>query len=159
MLKLNLPEYAPKVVNTAQGPKIFDPLQRKYLALTPEEWVRQHQVHYMMDYKGFSNSRLVLEKGLRLAVGRGRFDILYFGRTGHPLYLVECKAPYVRIDSSTLEQATQYNRELKAPFVTLTNGMEHWHARMRVSRQGFDVFSELPSADEMESYALEYEVI
>ncbi|AWW29921.1 type I restriction endonuclease subunit R [Echinicola strongylocentroti] len=122
---LNLPTTDFQI--TAEGGKltIFDALRKKYLVLTPEEWVRQHIIYYLVAFKKYPKSLFALEKGLKYNHLKKRFDILVLDRSGAPFLLVECKAPEVKLNQKTVEQVCVYNKTIQAQFMAISNGMQH----------------------------------
>ncbi len=127
MQALDLPPFEVKLRQAAPNQThIWDGLRRKYVVLTPEEWVRQHVVHYLTDHLGYPRGLLTLERGLHYNQRRKRTDILACGPAGQPLLLVECKAPAVAIDAAVARQATTYNQTIGAPLLLLTNGLVHY---------------------------------
>ncbi len=123
--ELNLPPIAPKFLNKEGKVFIFDLLRKKYLLLTPEEWVRQHWIHFLISDQGYPKGLLALEKGLVYNGLQKRTDLVVFDRAGLPYLLVECKAPDIEINQQVLSQALAYNQTLKCPFIALTNGRKH----------------------------------
>lgn len=122
---LNLPPFQP-VLRRSEGKFwIFDSLRKKYLLLTPEEWVRQHWIHYLIDHHHYPGGLFSLEKGLKYNQMQKRTDLVVFDRNGNSFLLVECKAPAVTINDQTLRQALVYNQSLESPNVVLSNGMNH----------------------------------
>ena len=103
---------------------IFDETRKKLLVLTPEEWVRQHFVHFLIG-KGVPKGLLALERGLSYNKLQKRSDILVYDHDGQPNMLVECKAPQITLDQSVLSQALTYNQTIKAKYIAITNGMQH----------------------------------
>lgn len=127
MQALDLPPFDVKLTQSATNqPLIWDVLRRKHVVLTPEEWVRQHVVHYLIDYLGYPRGLLVLERGLRYNQRLKRTDLLAMNAAGQPLLLVECKAPTVKIDAAVARQAATYNQTIGAPLLLLTNGLTHY---------------------------------
>ena len=104
--------------------QVQDALRKKWLVLSPEEWVRQHVVHWLLHHTGFPASLLSLERGIPGA-NSGRTDVLGFDRQGRPLLLTECKSAQVEISSATVIQAMAYNEILRARFIWLSNGLQH----------------------------------
>lgn len=100
-------------------------IRKKNLVLTPEEWVRQHVLNYMMNHAGYPKERLAVEYALEYNGGIKRCDILVINELGSPLLIVECKAPEVKIDKHTWQQIAKYNHTLNASFFLLTNGLQH----------------------------------
>jgi hypothetical protein len=103
---------------------IFDPVRRKWLVLQPEEMVRQLMVCYLLEEKGYRKNRLSAERGLSVNNRQGRFDLLVYDEEVKPYLLVECKAPQIRVNQATFEQASWYNTTLKVPYLMVTNGMD-----------------------------------
>lgn len=104
---------------------IFDSLRKKYLILTPEEWVRQHMIAFLVQFRDYPKSLFSLEKGLQYNSLQKRSDILVLDREGKPFLLIECKAPEIVLSKKTLEQVCVYNKTLQAPHLGITNGMNH----------------------------------
>jgi hypothetical protein len=102
---------------------VFDEIRRKWLQLTPEEWVRQHLVHYLVKHLGYPASSIAIEKELRLNDTKKRFDVVVFNRRLQPFLIVECKAPYIALNHEVIQQAQRYNLILKAPFLMISNGV------------------------------------
>lgn len=127
---LNLPPYDHRLQRQADGKVyILDPLRRKYLLLTPEEWVRQHVVQLLLA-QGFPKGLIGLEQGLKVHRLQKRTDILVYDRQGRPYFLIECKAPQVALKEQVFEQIGRYNMALKAPYLGITNGMQHYFCRI-----------------------------
>ncbi|WP_215226330.1 type I restriction enzyme HsdR N-terminal domain-containing protein [Echinicola shivajiensis] len=104
---------------------VFDSLRKKYLVLTPEEWVRQHIIFYLVAYKKYPKSLFSLEKGVKYNKLNKRFDILVLNRQGKPFFLVECKAPEVKLNQNVVEQVCVYNKTIGAEFMAISNGIQH----------------------------------
>ncbi|MEX0967865.1 MAG: type I restriction enzyme HsdR N-terminal domain-containing protein [Bacteroidia bacterium] len=125
MLQLNLPPYEYKLRKKDGQLYIYDMIRRKYLVLTPEEWVRQHFVHYLVEHLQVSPSLLSVEGGITYNSLNKRTDILAYNRQMLPHLLVECKSPEVNIRDKTVSQLAMYNATVKTPLLALTNGMTH----------------------------------
>lgn len=127
-MELNFPEkYGLRIQNTeASGLQIWDPIRKKWVALNPEEWVRQHVIHYLVTQR-FPASRIAIERQLEVNGLRKRFDLLVFDELGMPELLVECKAPDVVITERTMLQIATYNSHYKAKTLLVTNGMMHYY--------------------------------
>ncbi|MFO7824185.1 MAG: type I restriction enzyme HsdR N-terminal domain-containing protein [Cyclobacterium sp.] len=124
--KLNLPPYEFRLEEAGNGKwYIFDPLRKKNLLLTPEEWVRQHLVQYLVGHLNYPKSLIALERGLTYNALQKRFDILVLNREGGAFFLIECKAPDVTLSQKTIEQVGVYNQQIKAPFLGISNGQKH----------------------------------
>lgn len=126
MQELNFPQYEFKIKNIDESSYlIFDDVRKKYLKLTPEEWVRQHTVKLLIDL-GYSKSHIRLEQEISLYSRKKRFDILVCNSRNEAIVLVECKAPNVKISQNTLDQICRYNVVSKAPYLFITNGLQHF---------------------------------
>lgn len=123
--ELNLPAIAPQLSKEGEKVFIFDVLRKKNILLTPEEWVRQHWIHFLIASQGFPKGLLSAERGLVYNGLQKRTDLLVFDRQGSPYFLIECKAPEVEINQKVLTQAITYNQTLKCPFIGLSNGRKH----------------------------------
>ncbi|NHE57655.1 type I restriction enzyme HsdR N-terminal domain-containing protein [Cyclobacterium plantarum] len=131
MEKLNLPAHDFRIEEAGNGKwYIFDPLRKKNLLLTPEEWVRQHLVQYMVGQLNYPKSLIALERGLTYNALQKRFDILVLNREGGAFFLMECKAPEVPLTQKTIEQVGVYNQKIKATFLGISNGRKHICLRM-----------------------------
>ena len=108
---------------------IFDSIRKKYVALTPEEWVRQHLIHYLIMEKGYPATLISVETPLKYVRVDKRSDVLVNDRNGQPLMLAECKAPEVAITQKVFEQIAVYNLTIQAPCLMVTNGMQHYCMR------------------------------
>ncbi len=124
--KLNFPEYSFDIRIEGQKKLIFDKVRKKFIPLTPEEWVRQNAVEFLKDKLQVKPSNIAVERELKFNTRKKRFDILVFSSGVQPLCIVECKAPDVVIDSNTLLQAAVYNKSFHCPWLWLTNGINHY---------------------------------
>jgi len=123
---LNLPAFDCKVKQIEGKPYIFDVLRKKYVRITPEEWVRQHVVHLLMNHYGYPKALIRNEGGLVLNHLQKRTDILVFDRQGQPFLLVECKAPHISLSQQVFDQIARYNHVHRAPYLIVTNGLTHF---------------------------------
>lgn len=126
MVKLNLPPYDYVLKKENEKVLILDIIRKKYLVLTPEEWVRQHFIHYLIHHLKYPRALLKVEGGLLFNKLQKRTDIVVFSRDGTPWMVVECKAPSQKLDNQVLGQASMYNASLKAKYITVTNGLIHF---------------------------------
>lgn len=145
MYKLNLPEFDLRLKRAEDKVWIFDVIRKKYLVLTPEEWVRQHFVNYLLSYKEIPRSLVRIEGGLLYNAMQKRSDIVVYDRHGAPWLVVECKSPAIAISSATLEQAAVYNSTLRAPYICVTNGLTHICARIEWDERRTTQLEEIPS--------------
>ena len=125
MHQLNLPAFDYKLKKVEGKVWIFDVIRKKYIVLTPEEWVRQHFIHYLLSELKYPKSLLKVEGGLTYNQLHKRSDILVFDREGKPWMLIECKSPSLKLSDLTMHQAAAYNASLKAKYLTITNGLIH----------------------------------
>ncbi|MBW6483159.1 MAG: type I restriction enzyme HsdR N-terminal domain-containing protein [Vicingaceae bacterium] len=149
MYSLNLPDYPYKIKQENNKTYIFDFIRKKYLVLTPEEWVRQHFVHYLVTLKKFPSSLIVIEKGLNLNEMQKRADVLVYNKTRNPLVLVECKAATIKITQETFNQIARYNMVFKVPYLIVTNGLQHYCCKIDFNKQSFAFLEDIPMFDEM----------
>lgn len=149
MQKLNFPEFQFRIESGDNGLLIFDPVRKKNVALTPEEWVRQHLIRYLFDVKGVPQSLLASERGLLVNGMQRRFDVLVFSRNGKPLIIAECKAPHVTVSEDTFYQAARYNLALKADYLLITNGLQHFIAKIDYQSAGLKFLEEIPDYEQM----------
>ena len=124
--KLNLPSYDLQIKPVDDKFMIFDVLRKKYITLTEEEWVRQNLIHFLMNEKGISRALIKVESGTHYNRRIKRTDILVFSNKGKPELVLECKAPHIKINEDVLFQASVYAKSLKAKFIGVSNGMNHY---------------------------------
>jgi hypothetical protein len=144
MQKLNLPTYNFKFKSSENKTLIFDKLRKKYMVLTPEEWVRQHFVYFLIEEKKYPISLIALEKQLTINNRKKRTDILVFNTAGNPEIIVECKAPSIKITQATFDQIARYNLKLKATYLIVTNGLEHFYCKMDFKNETYIFLKEVP---------------
>lgn len=145
MLKLNFPNFEIPVKLKKNKPYVFDPVRKKWLHLTPEEWVRSHCIHYLNQQKNFPLSLLRVEQQLLVFNQKKRFDLMACNAQQNPLVLVECKSPKVSINQATFDQIAQYNLALKSPYSMITNGLNHYFYQMDLEKNTMRFLEELPS--------------
>ncbi len=125
---------------------VFDSLRKKDLILTPEEWVRQHWISYLLNQLDYPKGLVALEKGLKYNQLMKRTDILVFNQKGAPYLLIECKAPQVAINQKTLEQACLYHKELQPDFLILSNGLQHISLAWKAEEHRFEQLNYFPQS-------------
>lgn len=130
-------------VNTEGQATIFDPVRKKFVVNTPEEWVRQNTVKFLHESLGFPFSLISVEKQFQLNKRKKRFDIVVFGKAGEPKILVECKRPSIKITQDTFDQAFRYNTYLQVPILVITNGEELYCCEVEGEKVNF--LEEIPS--------------
>lgn len=144
MKQLNLPEYSFRITGTEGNEMILDPLRKKHVRLTDEEWVRQNFIQYLISEGGYPPGLIGVEVFFKLNNTRKRVDILVHDRKGDPVMIVECKAPGVSIDDSVFEQIATYNMAFKVPYLVVTNGLHHYACRIDHELQKFDYLLVIP---------------
>jgi hypothetical protein len=126
MESLNLPEFAYKVKQVNGKPHIFDIIRRKFVSLTPEEWVRQHFIHLLITRYGYPKSLFAVETGMQYNTLAKRTDIMILSGDSLPFLLVECKAPFISVNDATFAQISRYNFTLQPQYLAVTNGLSHY---------------------------------
>jgi hypothetical protein len=149
MLSLNLPGFEAKVRKKDGKPVIFDPLRRKYVALTPEEWVRQHFTNFLITVKKFPKELLANEITIRLNNTTKRCDTIVYNRLPAPVMIIEYKAPGVTINHAVFDQITRYNISLRVPFLIVSNGLRHYCCKIDYEKQSYMFLEDIPYYDEL----------
>ncbi|NVJ47260.1 MAG: type I restriction enzyme HsdR N-terminal domain-containing protein [Cytophagia bacterium] len=148
MLKLNLPTYPYRLENRDGKLFIFDPIRKKFIQLTPEEWVRQHILNHLVNNLGYPASRTKVESGLKYNELQKRSDILIYDQQLNPQVLVECKAPDVKLGQRVVEQIGSYNKVCKAPLIIITNGVSTY-AGICHQETGTKMLQQIPSYEQL----------
>ena len=149
LIPLNLPPYPFKLTEKNGQLTVFDELRKKDIVITPEEWVRQHFVQYLIREKQYPRSLIKLEGGLKLHGMAKRTDIVVFNSAGQKILLVECKAPSVAISQATFDQAARYNMVHKVTLMAVTNGLQHYYCRIDHANETYKFLEELPGYREL----------
>ncbi|WP_162128405.1 type I restriction enzyme HsdR N-terminal domain-containing protein [Flavobacterium phycosphaerae] len=144
MQKLNFPSYTFRLKNSENKVSIFDEIRKKFMVLTPEEWVRQHTVQFLLQEKRYPKSYINVEKLVKVNDINKRYDAVVFEPDGAIFLLVECKAPEVKITQDTFDQIARYNLKLKAKFLMVTNGLNHYFCQMDFEKEHYVFLKELP---------------
>lgn len=144
MQKLNFPSYSFRFKNNQNKVAVFDDLRKKFIILTPEEWVRQHTVKFLEKEKNYPISLINVEKQLKIAGLTKRYDVVVFEPQGNIHIIVECKAPKIKITQDTFDQIARYNLSLKANYLMVTNGIEHYFCQMDYEKETYIFLTELP---------------
>jgi hypothetical protein len=144
MQKLNFPSYNFRFKNNENKVAIFDEIRKKFIILTPEEWVRQHVVQFLLEEKKYPKSLINVEKVLKINGLTKRYDGVVFNTDGSIFLLVECKAPKVKITQTTFDQIARYNMTLKATYLMVTNGLNHYFCLMDFENEIYVFLKELP---------------
>jgi len=145
MQKLNFPSYSFRFKNSENKVSIFDDIRKKFIILTPEEWVRQHTVQYLLQDKNYPKSYLNVEKLISINDIHKRYDIVVFKPNGDLFLLIECKAPEVRISQATFDQIALYNLKLNAQYLMVTNGVNHYFCQMDFEKEQYVFLEKLPN--------------
>jgi hypothetical protein len=149
LLPLNLPPYPFKLTDENGQLSVFDELRKRQIILTPEEWVRQHFVQYLIKEKHYPRSLIKLEGGLKLHGMAKRSDIVVHNSSGEKILLVECKAPSIAISQATFDQAARYNMVHKVKLLVVTNGLQHYYCRIDFKNESYKFLEDLPSYKEL----------
>ena len=144
MYELNLPKYGIKIKNDKGHQSILDVLRRKYVALTPEEWVRQHFVHFLIEHKGYPKALMANEIQLAIGNKKLRCDSVLYDRTLRPRMIIEYKAPTVNITQKVFDQITIYNMLLHVDYLVVSNGIKHYCCRMDYANQKYLFLEDIP---------------
>lgn len=133
MISINYPEYPFKIQKEAGKDQIFDPLRKSWVVLTPEEWVRQNFIQYLIQVKNYPSTLIAIEKTIQLGELKKRFDIIVY-KNDSPWLLIECKEANVPITEKTLEQILQYQQVVEADYLVMTNGHTTYGAKIETGK-------------------------
>lgn len=142
--KLNLPDIEPRLSQRDGRLWVFDILRKKDLVLTPEEWVRQHWISFLIKEQSYPKGLLSLEKGLKYNQLQKRTDLLVYNKSGNVHLLIECKAPNVSLSQKTVEQACLYHSQLQSEYLILSNGMNHLCLQWILDEKRFEQIKSFP---------------
>mgnify|MGYP006083421985 CR=1 FL=1 len=145
MQELNFPSYSFRLKSSENKTLIFDIIRKKYVVLTPEEWVRQHVVLFLINEKKYPASLITLEKQLKINGIIKRTDIIVYNIKGTPEILVECKAPSVKISQDTFDQIARYNLTAKSTFLMVTNGFNHYYCQINTKNETYLFLKDIPN--------------
>jgi hypothetical protein len=145
MQKLNFYSYSFRFKNSENKVSIFDQIRKKFIILTPEEWVRQHVVQFLLEEKKYPKSHINVEKVLEVNGLRKRYDVVVYNPDGSIYILIECKAPEIKIAQATFDQIARYNMTLDAQFLMVTNGLNHYFCQMDFENEKYQFLAELPT--------------
>ncbi len=141
---MNFPVYSFRFKNSENKVSIFDEIRKKFILLTPEEWVRQHVVQFLLQDKNYPKSYINVEKLIKINDLSKRYDGVVFQPNGEIFLLIECKAPEVPISQQTFDQIARYNLVLKAKYLMVTNGLNHYFCQMDFENEKYVFLKELP---------------
>ncbi|MBO7660835.1 MAG: type I restriction enzyme HsdR N-terminal domain-containing protein [Bacteroidaceae bacterium] len=148
-MELNLPKYEVKIRKEGNATKIFDVLRNKFVALTPEEWVRQHFVHFLIDEKSYPASLMGNEIQLNLNGMSKRCDTVVYDRSLTPKMIIEYKRPDVEISQKVFDQISRYNITMRVDLLIVSNGLEHYCCRINYEEQNYEFLQDIPSYQEL----------
>ncbi|PKV51627.1 type I restriction and modification enzyme subunit R-like protein [Aquimarina sp. MAR_2010_214] len=144
MQKLNFPEYRFRFKNSENKVSIFDRIRKKFIILTPEEWVRQHTVHYLIEEKKYPESLINVEKLIQLNGLNKRYDIIIFNPDGSIFLIVECKSARVKITQGVFDQIARYNLALNSEYLMISNGLDHYYCQMNYTDKQYTFLKDIP---------------
>lgn len=149
MTQLNLPPYEARIKATGPHQQIFDVLRRRYVALTPEEWVRQHFVHFLMEHKHYPKGLLGNEIELRIGEKKMRCDSILYDNMLQPRMIIEYKAPEIEITQQVFNQITAYNMILRVNYLIVSNGMQHYCCRLNKELGQYEFLQDIPDYSQL----------
>ena len=150
-MKLNLPTYSFRIKKENGKELIFDEIRKKFAALTPEEWVRQNFIKYLVEEKNYPAQLMAVEKGLTINQNTFRTDLLVCNRKGEPIVIVEFKAPGVKISQNAFDQIARYNMKFKVPFLIVSNGLNHYCCKVDHLECTYSFLKEIPHYEMLEN--------
>ncbi len=144
MVPLNFPVYHFKIIEKSGQNYIWDNIRKKHIRLTPEEWVRQNTIQYLINEKKYSPALIAVEKTIVVNKNTKRCDIVLYNNCGKPKMIVECKAPDVKITQKTFDQIAVYNILLEVDYLMITNGLMHFCSKMNYKNNSFAFLQNIP---------------
>ena len=144
MQELQFSSYTFRFKSNENKTLIFDIIRKKFVVLTPEEWVRQHVVHFLISEKKYPLLHIYVEKQLKLNDTIKRYDVVVFNADGSIYIIIECKAPSIKINQKTFDQIARYNFVLKADYLMITNGLDHYYCKMDFNNEKYDFLKDIP---------------
>ena len=149
MQKLNLPSYNFKIRKNNNNYEIFDSIRKQYVSLSPEEWVRQNFIRFLVEEKKYPEMLIAVEKSIKLNRMIRRPDIVIYDKTTKAKLIVECKAPSVKITQNTVDQIVRYNMTLKVDYLVVTNGLNHYCIQINYKENKYSFINEVPDFSEL----------
>lgn len=149
MLQLNLPTYQFRIKETEKKYFILDIFRKRYVKLTPEEWVRQHFLRYLTKEKGFPAALMAVEKQLNINGMNKRCDAVLFNLQANPMLIIEFKAPNVPVNQAVFDQMAVYNAKLKVQYFMVSNGLEHYCCRVNADTASYEFWDRIPDYDQI----------
>ncbi len=144
-MKITFDKYDFRIKEEADQKFIFDVIRKKFVSLTPEEWVRQHWIHYLIHHQKYPRSRIAVEMKIKLNGLTKRCDLVIFDKSGYPYLIVECKAPEVKITQKTFDQIARYNLTLNVKYLLVSNGNKHFCCAIDGVEMKYEFLDALPT--------------
>lgn len=154
MQRLNLPTYSFNIKSPEKGPLIFDESRKKWVALTPEEWVRQHLLNYFIRDLGYPIGLVAVEMAIRINGLNRRCDLVVFNRRGEAVLIAECKAPEVKLEQKVFDQVARYNLDFQVPYLLISNGLQHYCAELDVKNKAYRYLDRFPDYSLLDSHSV-----
>lgn len=151
MDRLNLPSFKFKIIEKYNTFFIYDEIRKKYIILTPEEWVRQNFLKFLITYKNYPSGLISIEKTINVNGLNKRYDTLVFNRHGKPKMIIEFKSPKVNLNQKMLEQVLTYNYDLRVEYIILTNGLKHFCLNYNLLNGDIIYLNEIPEFSEIDN--------
>ena len=145
MEKLNFPDYSIRFKNKENKDFVFDIIRKKWFLLTPEEWVRQHCIHFLIFNKNYPKSLINVEKKILVNKIPKRYDIVVYSKYGDAIILVECKASNINISQNIFDQIAKYNLSLKSKYLMVSNGMSHYFCEVNYESNNYYFLADIPN--------------
>lgn len=149
MLNINLPAFNIKIKEEDQKQYVFDQLRKRYVVLTPEEWIRQHFIHYLTAYKHYPQQLLGNEISLKINHMQRRCDSILYDKQARPKMIIEYKAPDIKITAKTFHQICSYNLVLQVDYLIVSNGINHYCCKMNYEKHSYEFLKEVPDYSEI----------
>ena len=149
MAGLNLPSFELKITKRNNKDYIFDRLRRQYVRLTPEEYVRQHFIHFLIEYRNYPQALLANEVGIEIGNVKKRCDTVLYDKHLNPLVVVEYKAPAIEITQKTFDQILRYNMKLQVPWIIVSNGIQHFCCKINLGEGSYRFEKDIPFYEEL----------
>ncbi len=150
MQELQLPKYSFRIKKIDNGYQIFDDFRKKNIKLTPEEWVRQNFLRFLVEEKDFPKELIAVETELKVNDMKKRCDAIVYNKEGKPLIIIEFKAPNVPINQHVFDQTAVYNTQLNVDYFIMSNGLQHISCRVNKEQYSYDFFETIPSYNQFQ---------
>lgn len=155
MQRLNLPTYSFNIKSDVKGEQIFDKCRNKWVALTPEEWVRQHLLQYFITELNYPVSLVATEMSIQIHGLKRRCDIVVFNRKAMPVLIAECKAPIIPLNQKVFDQVARYNWDMKVPYLLISNGLKHYCAKIDTENNKVELLDKFPDYSVLDAHSLD----